>query len=143
MRQNLGKTSAKLLDAATVANALPVGDVGVTLASFADGAMHVRKWLVTVKCVGTGTFDVALWGRTRLSGGALWGAHCRPGSPPDGKLTAAVMTGVADPGKSWHFTVEDLGVYASVYGQILNVTGTVAVDMTVSEILHNSADRGD
>lgn len=143
MRQNLGKTSTKLLDAASAANSLPVGAVGVALSSFTDGAMHVKQWLVTVKCVGTGTFDVALWGLTRASGGALWGAHCLPGGPPDGKLTAAVMTGVGAPGKSWHFVVADLGIYASLYAQLLNVTGTVAVDVTISEILHNSAERGD
>lgn len=140
MRQILGKTSAKLIDAASAANSLPVGAVGVDLSSFTDGAMKVNKWLVTVKCVGTGTFDIALWGKTRAS---AWGAHCRPGAPPDGKLTTAVMTGVASPGKSWHYTVDDLGVYASVYAQLLNVTGTVAVDVTITEILHNSAERGD
>lgn len=127
MRQTLGKKEQHL-NAQAGAIGAPTGDVGIAMSAF-SGAAKVSKHLLTVQVGGTGSIEVALYGRPT---GGLWGAlGNKEGKVNDGTALTA--------GNTYHFEIENLGAFERVFTRTLNATSSPTTSTWLQEIL----ERGD
>jgi hypothetical protein len=125
----LGNT-VTLLASTNAANGAPSGDVGLVMATAFPTVKRASKYLLKIKITGAGavSIDAFLWARQRAGGD--WS----PLGDKDGKLNdGTTITGSVT--RVYTIPCEFLSAFERLYLQILNLTGTTAVDATLTEII--------
>lgn len=117
MSSKLQQIGGNLLSVADTDTAAPSGDVGMELSQSWDGGSRPNSYLLTI-VITTGAADVTLWGCVRHLGASdtpaddQWGKHTdRRRAFPQGVLGSALPVG------TYHFVLEDVGLYTRLYVQ--------------------------